>query len=275
MTLLRRFHLNVGQNLFAVGVAEQGTGCPGGSADIPTPLEAFLCDLIPVFLLQPGVGLGSPRSFPIPKIWGSVEQPQLHCVAPPWVVVVWGAAGCGVLWLSGELCWALHIPLPFHLVLTPRGGVGGAGTSSASGSPREERNLGPPPAGESSIHLPRGLGRLGSSRSSGILSPSCPQPLVLLSASQTAPGLPHPSLSKEPFVCARSAEGQNPSDVGLTSLGGGDSPASPAPCEVIEAPALSPYVWGGSQGLTITCAPPPSCPPSSSPPAAPQGRGIA
>lgn len=145
MTLLRRFHLNVGQNLFAVGVAEQGTGCPGGSADIPTPLEAFLCDLIPVFLLQPGVGLGSPRSFPIPKIWGSVEQPQLHCVAPPWVVVVWGAAGCGVLWLSGELCWALHIPLPFHLVLTPRGGVGGAGTSGASGSPREGRNLGPPP----------------------------------------------------------------------------------------------------------------------------------
>lgn len=54
MTLLRRFHLNVGQNLFRVGVAEQGTGCPGVLQASQRPLDAFLCDLIPVFLLQHG-----------------------------------------------------------------------------------------------------------------------------------------------------------------------------------------------------------------------------
>lgn len=207
MTLLRRFHLNVGQNLFAVGVAEQGTGCPGGSADIPTPLEAFLCDLIPVFLLQPGVGLGSPRSFPIPKIWGSVEQPQLHCVAPPWVVVVWGAAGCGVLWLSGELCWALHIPLPFHLVLTPRGGVGGAGTSGASGSPREGRNLGPPPRWGEQHPPAQGFGKVGEQPILGdplSLLPAAVGPVICIA---NCPGASPPQPLKGAF-CLRSLCGR-------------------------------------------------------------------
>lgn len=38
--------------------------------------------------------------------------------------------------------------------------------------------------------------------------------------------------------------------------GGGDSPASPTPCEVIKAPALSPYVWGGGpKGCPLPEAP--------------------
>lgn len=134
----------------------------------------------------------------------------------------------------------------------------------------------PPPAGESSIHPPRGVGRLGSSRSLILGDPlSLPPAAVDPVICKLPRGFPSPA-SQRSLLSVLLWGRPKSRTRGADFPGGGHSPASPTPCGVIKAPALSPYVGGGGpKGCPLPVAPPFSCPPSSSPPAAPQGRGIA